>query len=168
VAGWFKAFGEQGFTLLFRERAGKRHIGGIKKMTSYRYYSNIDIEEKTAAKEKNNRYILYFLPPNKHTKRKRYVWKCVDKNSWEYWEYYCSDGYPGRWPATGPALVGLFMIWLLYRLLLDILSRLKEYFYPLAAKEKKSVNNQKLLRGAMRLPPGRRRQNQKEEELWHY
>ncbi|NIO86930.1 MAG: hypothetical protein GTN53_40475 [Candidatus Aminicenantes bacterium] len=77
-------------------------------MTSYRYYSNIDIEDKTAAKEKNK------------------------------------------------------------RLLLDILSRLKEYFYPLAAKEKKSLNNQKLLQGAMRLPPGRRRQNQKEEEPWHY
>jgi hypothetical protein len=101
-------------------------------MTSYRYYSTINIEDKTAAKEKNK------------------------------------------------------------RLFLDILSRLREYFYPLAAKEKKSVNNQKFLQGnarkeqsaerkanntidavrqapsAMRLSPGRRRQNQKEEETCHY
>jgi hypothetical protein len=55
VAGRFKAFGEQGFTLLFRERAGKRYIGGKEKMTSYRNNSNIDIEEKEAAKEKNKR-----------------------------------------------------------------------------------------------------------------
>jgi hypothetical protein len=107
-------------------------------MASYPYNRTINIEDKTAAKEKNKRYILYCLPPDKRTKRRRYVWKCVDKNSWEYWEYYCSDGYPGRWPATGPALLGLFMIWLLYRLVLDILSRLKEYFYPLAAKYKKN------------------------------
>jgi hypothetical protein len=52
VAGWFKAFGEQGFTLLFRERAGKRHIGGIKKMTSYRNQVTINQEEEKAAKEK--------------------------------------------------------------------------------------------------------------------
>jgi hypothetical protein len=51
------------------------------------------------------------------------------------------------------------------RLFPDILSRLKEYFYPLAAKEKKSVNNQKLLQGVQgggfleKSPPGRRRQN---------
>jgi len=39
------------------------------------------------------------------------------------------------------------------RLFQDILSlsRLKEYFYPLAAKEKKSVNNQKLLPGVQML-----------------
>jgi hypothetical protein len=56
-------------------------------MTSYPYNRTINIEDKTAAKEKNK------------------------------------------------------------RLLLDILSRLKEYFYPLAAKEKKSANNQKFLQG---------------------
>ena len=100
-------------------------------MKSYRSYKN-------TAKEKNKRYIFYWLPAHKRSKGKRYIWKCVDKNSWEYWEYYCSDGHPGRWPATGPALLGLFMIWLVYRLLLDIQLRLKEYFYPLAAKEKKN------------------------------
>jgi hypothetical protein len=117
---------------------------------SYRNYSTIDIEEKEAAKEKNKRYILYCLPPNKRTKRIRYVWKwkCVDKNSWEYWVYYCSDGSLGmgtKWPTTGPAFIGLFLIWLLYRLLLDTirlflsgLSRLKEYFFSLAAKYKKN------------------------------
>jgi hypothetical protein len=49
------------------------------------------------------------------------------------------------------------------RLLLGILSRLKEYFYPLAAKKKKSVNNQKFLQGPgtvfSKRVPGRRRQN---------
>ena len=67
------------------------------------------------------------------------------------------------------------------RLFPDILSlsRLKEYFYPLAAKEKKSVNNQKLLRmlhgsrgrfsrKESREASGRRRQNQKEEETCHF
>jgi hypothetical protein len=49
------------------------------------------------------------------------------------------------------------------RLFPDILSRLKEYFYPLAAKF-----NKKLLQGVQgdgfleKRPPGRRRQNQKE------
>jgi hypothetical protein len=115
VAGWFKAFGEQGFTLLFRERVRKRYIGGIKKMASYPYNRTINMEDKTAAKEKNR------------------------------------------------------------RLFPDILSRLKEYFYPLAAKEKKSLNNQKFLQmfhgtGTVfsKRVPGRRRQNKKEEELCHY
>jgi hypothetical protein len=53
------------------------------------------------------------------------------------------------------------------RLFPDILSRLKEYFYPLAAKQKKSVNNQKFLQGPgtvfSKRVPGRRRQKQKEE-----
>jgi hypothetical protein len=30
VAEWFKAFGEQGFTHIFRENSKKRHIGGKK------------------------------------------------------------------------------------------------------------------------------------------
>jgi hypothetical protein len=46
LAGWFKAFGEQGFTLLFRERAGKRYIGGKEKMKSYRRYKNTAKEKK--------------------------------------------------------------------------------------------------------------------------
>ncbi len=134
-------------------------------MASYCYNRTINIEGKTATKEKNKRYILYWLPAHKRSKDKCYVWKCVDKNSWEYWEYYCSDGYPGRWPATGPALLGLFMIWLVYTLLLGILSRLKEYFYPLAAKF-----NKKLLQGVQgdgfleKSPPGRRRQKERGEK----
>ena len=43
-----------------------------------------------AIKEKDRRYILV------RSKRGRYDVKCVDKNSWEYWEYHCSDGHPGR------------------------------------------------------------------------
>ncbi len=133
-------------------------------MRSYRNNRTINIEAKEAAKEKNKRYILYRLPAHKGSKRARYGWKCVDKNSWEYWVYYCSDGYPGKWPATGPALIGLFMIRITYMLILEILSRLKEIFFPLAAKI-----NKKLLRGVQgggfleKSPPGRRRQKQQGE-----
>jgi hypothetical protein len=52
VAGWFKAFGQQGFTHIFRENSKKRYIGGKKKMTPYYYNSTIDIEAEKAAKEK--------------------------------------------------------------------------------------------------------------------
>ena len=116
-------------------------------MRSYRTYKIIDREEKQAAKEKKT---SSFLGVNKdarsilcRSKRGRYDLKCVDKNSWAYWEYYCSDGYCGKWPTTGPAVLCLFMVWLLYRLLLDIIelslsgiSRLRGYFFSLAAKDK--------------------------------
>jgi hypothetical protein len=90
-------------------------------------------------KEKDRRYILV------RSKKGRYDVKCVDKNSLEYWEYHCSDGNPGRWPATGGSLLCLFMVWVIYMLILSlfqltilpVLSRLKEFFSSLAAKVKK-------------------------------
>jgi hypothetical protein len=141
VAGRFKAFAEKGFTPIFREKPGKKDIRGKKKMASYRYYSTINLEEKKAAKaakEKNKRYILYRLPAGKRFRGGLYGWKCVDKNSWGYWEYYCSPGSPGT-PGIGvPALICVFMIWLLYRLFLHIsrlsLCGLKIIFSTLAAK----------------------------------
>ena len=104
-------------------------------------------------KEKNKRYILV------RSKRGRYDIECVDKNSWEYWEYSCSNGQPGRWPATGGGLLFIFMIWVIYMLILSLirlilpgLSRLKELFTPLAAKLKKKLTTfyQKFLRGGFR------------------
>ena len=122
-------------------------------MASYRNYKTIYTytEVKKAAKEKNKKYILHWLPAHKRSKGSRYAWKCVDKHSWDYWEYSFSDGNPGRWPATAPALICLSMFCLTYtyRLLLELtrlgfagLLWLKEYFFPLAAKF-----NKKLLRG---------------------
>jgi hypothetical protein len=69
VAGWFKAFGEQGFTHIFREKSKKRYIG-VKKMKCDRNSIGLGsmglepgemLMESTfyplAAKEKNKRLL---------------------------------------------------------------------------------------------------------------
>jgi len=67
VAGWFKAFGQQGITPIFRENSKKKHIG-VKKMTSYTVTGKEEIE---AAKEKNIFIILYLAAKCKNAIKKK-------------------------------------------------------------------------------------------------